>query len=64
MVKTIKTMKINKTTISFGNVTISVTGCTVVLITPDKESSTTLLSKEDALKEYNKLKKRYKVKKK
>lgn len=57
-------MKINKTTISFGNVTISVTGCTVVLITPEKQSSTTLLSKEDALKEYNKLKKRYKVKKK
>lgn len=57
-------MKLNKTTITFGETTISVTGCTVVLITPNKSSSTTLLSKEDALKEYNKLKKRYKVKKK
>jgi hypothetical protein len=57
-------MKLNKTTITFGETTISITGCTVVLITPDKSSSTTLLSKEDALKEYNKLKKRYKVKKK
>lgn len=57
-------MKLNNTTISFGNVTISVTGSTVILITPEKQSSTTLLSKEDALKEYNKLKKRYKVKKK
>lgn len=57
-------MKINKTTISFGNVTISVTGCTVILITPNKQSSTTLLSREDALKEYNKLKKKYKIKKK
>lgn len=57
-------MKINKTTISFDETTISVTGCTVVLITPDKSSSTTLLSKQDALREYNKLKKRYKIKKK
>lgn len=57
-------MKVNKTTISFGNVTISVTGCTVVLITPNKESSTKLLSREDAMREYNKLKKRYNIKKK
>lgn len=57
-------MKINKTTISFGDVTISVTGYTVILITPEKHSSTTMLSKEEALKEYNKLKKRYKIKKK
>lgn len=57
-------MKLSKTTITFGETTISVTGCTIVLITPDKSSSTTLLSKEDALKEYNKLKKRYKIKKK
>ena len=57
-------MRINKTTISFGNVTISVTGSTVILITPEKQSSTTLLSKEDAMREYNKLKKRYKIKKK
>lgn len=57
-------MKINKTTISFGEITINVTGSTVILITPEKQSSTTLLSKEDAMREYNKLKKRYKVKKK
>lgn len=57
-------MKINKTTITFGETTISVTGCTVILITPDKSSSITLLSKQDALKEYNKLGKRYKIKKK
>jgi hypothetical protein len=57
-------MKINKTTISFGDITISVTGSTVILITPEKQSSTTLLSKEDAMREYNKLKKHYKIKKK
>lgn len=57
-------MKVNKTTISFGNVTISVTGCTVLLITPNKESSMKLLSKEDAMREYNKLKKRYNIKNK
>ena len=57
-------MKITKTTINFGEITISVTGCTVILITPDKSSSTTLLSKEDAMHEYNKLKKRYNIKKK
>ena len=57
-------MKLSKTTITFGETTISVTGSTVILITPEKQSSTTLLSKEDALKEYNKLKKRYKIKKK
>ena len=57
-------MKVNRTTIQFGNVTISVTGCTVILITPEKQSSTKLPSREDALKEYSKLKKRYKVKKK
>lgn len=57
-------MKINKTTISFGKITISVTGSTVILITPEKQSSTTLLSREDAIREYNKLKKRYNIKKK
>ena len=57
-------MKVNKTTISFGEITISVIGSTVILITPEKQSSTTLLSKEDAMREYNKLKKRYKIKKK
>lgn len=57
-------MKVNKTTISFGNVTISVTGCTVLLITPNKESSMKLLSREDAIREYNKLKKRYNIKNK
>ena len=57
-------MKINKTTISFDEITISVTGSTVILITREKQSSTKLPSREDALKEYNKLKKRYKVKKK
>lgn len=57
-------MKVNKTTISFGEITISVTSSTVILITPEKQSSTTLLSKEDAMREYNKLKKRYKIKKK
>lgn len=57
-------MKINKTTISFGEIIISVTGSTVILLTPEKQSSTTLLSREDAMREYNKLKKRYKVKKK
>lgn len=57
-------MKLNKTTISFGEITINVTGSTVILITPEKQYSTTLLSKEDAMREYNKLKKRYKLKKK
>lgn len=57
-------MKINKTTINFGEIIINVTGCTVVLITPNKESSMKLLSREDAMREYNKLKKRYNIKKK
>lgn len=57
-------MKINKTTINFGEITISITGCTVIFITPEKQSSTTLLSKEDAMREYNKLKKCYNIKKK
>lgn len=57
-------MKLSKTTINFGETTISVTGCTVILITPDKSSSTKLQSREDAIKEYNKLKKKYKIKKK
>ena len=57
-------MKVNRTTITLGDVTISVQNSTVVLITPDKESSLTLLSRADAMKEYNKLKKRYNHKKK
>ena len=57
-------MKLNTTTITFGEITINVTGCRVILITPDKEVSTKLASREDAMKEYNKLKKRYKLKKK
>ena len=57
-------MKLNKTTISFGDITISVTGSTVILITPEKQFSTKLPSREDAIREYNKLKKRYNIKKK
>lgn len=57
-------MKLNKTTITLGKTVISVTGCTVVLITPDKASSTKLLSREESMREYNKLKKRYKLKNK